>query len=63
VDITLGPASEWKITDARVRAQKLPEMHDAGKDAHARVEEQRSAKDMTALVELWREHYRDKLKP
>jgi integrase len=63
VDITLGPATEWTVAKARARAQKLREMHDEGKDARAHVKDQRSAEDMKALVDLWREHYRGKLKP
>ena len=63
VHVTLGPAKVLTTEDAREQARKLREIHDEGKDARAHVRDQREAKDMKALVKLWEEDYRAKLKP
>lgn len=63
VHITLGPAKVLSAEDAREQARKLRELHDSGEDARAHMDDKRNAKTMKALVQLWEEDYRPKLKP
>lgn len=60
---TLGNAEVWSLDSAREKARELREVHDKGGDARAFVNNQREAKTIKALVVLWREDYREKLKP
>ena len=53
----------FSLDAARENARKLRELHDDGKDARAHVKERRGAKDVSALVKLWEEDYKDKSKP
>ena len=63
VHVTIGSAGTWSVDKAREQAAKLREVHDAGKDARAHMLGERNAQDVAALVDLWREDYRSKLKP
>ena len=48
---------------ARSWAEDLRTLHDSGQDARAFMQGERNAQDVDALVKLWREHYKHKLKP
>lgn len=63
VHLTLGSTSTWKAEAARDKAAELRKIHDEGGDARAYLQGERHAKDLAALVEVWREDYRRKLKP
>jgi len=63
VHTTIGTAGTWSVEKARDQASRLREIHDSGQDARAHLLAERNAQDMKALVELWREDYRSKLKP
>ncbi len=63
VVVTIGAVGVFSLDAARENARKLRELHDNGKDARAHMKDQRGAKDLTALASLWRDDYRDKLKP
>lgn len=63
VVVNIGSASVFSVEAAREEARKLRQLHDNGVDARAHQMDKRNAKDMTALVDLWKEHYRDLLKP
>lgn len=63
VSVTIGNAEVWTLDAAREKARVLRQMHEDGKDARSHVKEQRNAKDLKALVELWRTDYKPLLKP
>ncbi|GLH74115.1 integrase [Geothrix limicola] len=63
VQVTIGSADVWTAEAAREQARKLREVHDAGKDARAHLQGERNSKDVTALVKVWKDDYRAKLKP
>jgi len=63
VNVTIGVCSAWKFDKAKEKAQELRKMHEGGTDARAHVMAERKAGDLTALVEVWRENYKGKLKP
>ena len=63
VVVTIGSAAVFTPEAAREEARKLRELHDNGQDARAHVQDKRSAKDVAALAALWKEMYREKLKP
>lgn len=63
VSATLGSTDVWTLESARAKAGALREIHDQGGDARAHLNSERGAQSMKALVELWRQDYREKLKP
>ena len=63
VHVTIGSTKVFGAEDAREQARQLREVHDEGRDARAHLQEKRNAKDMKALVKLWEDDYRPKLKP
>lgn len=63
VNVTIGECNSWKVEDARERARELRKMHEDGIDARAYVLAERKAGDLNALVEIWRNSYKPKLKP
>ncbi len=63
VQVTIGDAGVWTAEAAREQARKLREVHDAGKDARAHLQDKRNSKDVAALVKVWKADYRAKLKP
>lgn len=63
VHVTIGRAEVISVEDAREQARQLREVHDNGEDARAHLQGKRNAKDVNALVKLWEEDYRPKLKP
>jgi len=48
---------------ARTWAEGLRKLHEQGKDVRAHVKAERSGQDLRALVKVWREDYRPRLKP
>lgn len=63
VCVTLGEANKGVLESTRKWAIKLREIHKKGGDVRAHVIKERSGDTVKALVELWREDYREKLKP
>jgi integrase len=63
VNVTIGVCSAWEFDKAKEKAQELRKMHEGGKDPRAHVMAERKAGDLAALVEVWRENYKPKLKP
>lgn len=63
VSATLGAFPAWDVDKARSRAGKLRQLFDDGHDIRAYLQEQREGKDLSALVDLWREEYSADLKP
>ena len=63
VNVTIGVCSAWEFDKAKEKAQELRKMHEGGTDARAHVMAERKAGDLAALVEVWRENYKEKLKP
>lgn len=63
VHLTIGSAGTWSAEDAREKARELRKIHDEGGDARAYLQGERNSKDLAALVKVWKEDYRGKLKP
>jgi len=63
VNVTIGDARVWTVDAARKKATALRELHEAGKDVRAHIQEERSGQDVDALIKVWREDYRPSLKP
>ena len=62
VNVTIGACGSWSTEDARERARELRKLHDEGRDARAHVQSERKVQDLTALVDLWRQDYKPKLR-
>jgi integrase len=62
VNVTIGKAESWTLKAASEKAAALRKLHEEGKDARAFVDEERSGKDVTDLVKVWKSDYRDSLK-
>lgn len=63
VQETIGPCAAWALEDARKKAGELRTMHDGGRDIKAVQAEVKDPRTVSGLADLWREHFRERLKP
>jgi integrase len=63
VNVTIGVCSSWTFDDAIKKARVLRQMHEDGKDPRAQVLAERSSEDLNALIAVWKEKYKPKLRP
>lgn len=60
--VTIGSTRVWTAEKAQKRAADLRERHDLGKDIRAHVQDERAVRDVNALVAIWEENFKPKLK-
>jgi len=63
VNVTIGECSSWTFDQAKTKAGELRQMHEDGKDPRAYVMAERKAEDLNALIKIWQDNYKAKLKP